>query len=106
MPALFITASALGDTTLVAAVAGKRIAVRSLSLSNGAATANTVKFRSAATDLTPPGPVTLPAAVGADVDLPLASDKSILFQTAVGELLAINLSAATAVYGGLFYTLE
>lgn len=104
VPALFITAAGLGDNTLLAAVAGKRIRVHAFDVFNGAASANTIKFRSAATDITLP--VTLPAAFGVDVMLPPVPGGGFHFQTVAGELLAINLSAATAVGGVLSYSLE
>jgi hypothetical protein len=104
MPALFITAASSGDNTLLAAVTGKRITVKSFELFNGAATANTVKFRSAANDITLP--VTFPAsAVGLKVGAS-APGSQFLFQTVAGELLALNLSAATAIGGVLFYELN
>lgn len=105
MPALLITASSSGDNTLLAAVANKRIRVWSFDLFNGAATANTAKFRSNANDISLP--VTLPAAAAADVTQP-PDPKGVnyAFQTAVGEALNLNLSAATAVGGSLLYSLE
>lgn len=104
MPALFITAASAGDNALLAAVAGKRIRVHALDVFNGVATANTVKFRSAANDISLP--VTLPGVAGADVTLPAVPQGSYHFQTNVGEALNINLSAATAVGGVLSYSLE
>jgi hypothetical protein len=104
MPTLFITASALGDNTLLAGVANKRIRVHALDVFNGAATANTVKFRSNANDIGLP--VTLPGVAGADVTLPPVPQGGYHFQTNVGEALNINLSAATAVGGVLSYSLE
>jgi len=104
VPALFITASSLGDNTLLAAQTAKKITVKSFQLFNGAATANTVKFRSGTTDISLP--VTLPAsAVGLRVGL-TAPGSQFLFETVAGALLALNLSAATAIGGVLFYELN
>lgn len=105
MPALFITASSSGDNTLLAAVAGKRIRVHAFEVFNGAATANTIKFRSGTTDISLP--VTFPAsAVGLKTGLYDSPKGGFHFETAAGALLAINLSAATAIGGVLSYSLE
>lgn len=101
-----IDTAALGDTTVVAAVAGKKIRVHFFNLTNGVATANKVKFRSGTTDLMTALPLPLLAGgstwVGDNDDGP----SDFLFETAVGALLAINLSAATAVSGPLVFSLE
>jgi hypothetical protein len=46
-----VTASAAGDTTVIPAVANKKIRVKSLQLANQVATAQSVKLRSGTTDL-------------------------------------------------------
>jgi hypothetical protein len=102
-----IAASASGDNTVVAAVAGKKIRVRSFSLFNGPATANTAKWKSgAATDLT--GTVTCGAAIGASFGQlgSAPAPGAFLFESVAGQALVLNLSAATAVYGWLDYSLE
>lgn len=94
-----IAASALGDNAIVAAVAGKKIRVQDIVLS--ALTANNVKARSGATDLT--GLIYLPATSTVPV---IAAKDRYLFETAAGAALNLNLSAATAVGGWVSYTLE
>lgn len=89
-----ISTSASGDTTLVAAVSGKRIKVVEFALTRAAAV--NMKFRSATTDIT--GLFYNGAAPGFN---PLGH-----FRTAVGELLAINLSAAVGVGGYIVYVEE
>ncbi len=96
-----INTTALGDSTLVAAVAGKRIRVRQLYVVNQVATAQNVKLRSAAADLH--AAIPLPLVVGGAIPLDTEADE---LQTVAGELLAINLSAATAVTGFVVYSLE
>lgn len=92
-----IDTAAAGDTSLVAAVAGKKIRVISYNLVS--TSANTVKFRSATTDLT--GGMALPANGQADAEFsPIGH-----FETAVNEPLNINLSGATQVSGHLAYVL-
>lgn len=98
-----IAASASGDNAVVAAVAGKKIRVRGFGILNGVATAQNVKWRSGATDIT--GLLYGFLAVGplADAQAP-AND--FLFETVAGQALNLNLSAATAVGGWVTYTLE
>lgn len=94
-----ISTAALGDTTLVAAVPGKRIKVIGYTIVSTAA--NAIKFRSGTTDIT--GAMALAANGG----ISSPSDRNTVeFQTAVGALLAINLSAATQVSGHLVYKVE
>lgn len=92
-----ISAASSGNNTLVAAVTGKRIVPIQIALvSNG--TVN-VKFQSGAsgTDLT--GLFYLVANTG--FVMPLS--ESGWFQTGIGSLLNLNLSAAIAVGGVLSY---
>ena len=103
MPIAPIVASASGATPVVAAVTtpgNKKIRVHQLQLWNGVATANNVKFQSGSTDIF--AVIPLPLVVGIPVSL--AGDN--LFETAAGQALNINLSAATAVGGWLEYSLE
>lgn len=93
-----VAATAAGDNTLVAAVAGKQIRVLGLVLvaSGGA---NTVRLESAAggtaltglMDLAADGQLILPFSVGG------------WCETVAGQLLNLELSAATAVGGVLAY---
>lgn len=101
-----VNAPGAGDTTVVAAVAGKKIRVKSFRLANGAATAQNVKFRSGTTDLHAALP--LPLASGGVLGTEDEGDgpDDFLFETTAGALLAINLSAATAVSGVFVYSLE
>lgn len=93
-----IAANALGDSTVVAAVATKRIRVQDYTLVVAAAVA--VKFKSgAATDLT--GAMPFGANGGSSPSTRRGS-----FQTARGEDLVINLGGAVSVGGHLSYTLE
>jgi hypothetical protein len=96
-----INTAAAGDTTLLAAVAGKRIRVHRAVLVNQVATAQPIKFRTGATDLH--AAIPLPLAVGVSIEI---VDPFPDLQTNVGELLAINLANATAVAGFVVVTLE
>ena len=101
MPVAKVAASTAGDNQVVAAQTGKKVRVYRFSLFNGAATAQSAKWRSGTTDLT--GLMYSAAALG-----PFASDRSdeFLFETAAGEALNLNLTAATAVGGYVIYELE
>jgi len=82
------TPSAAGATELVAAVSGARYRV--LSVAMIATTANSVKFQSAAIDITATFPL------GANGGLVLPFNEHGWFETNVGEALNVNLSAATS----------
>lgn len=92
-----ISAATLGDNTVVAAITGKKIQVIGFGLV--ATAANTVKFKSGAgTDLT--GGMALAANGG----LSAPSDRNTVeFETAAGQALVLNLSAATQVSGWVTY---
>lgn len=95
-----IQAAALGDNTLVAAVAGKKIRVVSLVLvATGGA--NNVRLESGA------GGTALTGVMGlaANGQLPLQQNTAGWCETAPGALLNLELSAATAVAGMLGYVL-
>lgn len=93
-----IAASALGDNTLVAADANKQYHVKGFYLS--ASGAVNAKFKSgAATDLTG----LLYQAAAGDSDADRAGGLGYLFETAVGDALVLNLSAAVAVGGYVIY---
>jgi hypothetical protein len=96
-----IDTTAAGDTTLVAAVAGKKITVKQLHVVNQVATAQAVKLRSGSTDLH--AAIPLPLVVGGAIPLDVEADE---LQTTAGALLAINLSAGTAVTGYVVYSLD
>lgn len=98
-----IAASSSGDNTIVVAVAGKKIRVKAWELTNGAASAQNAKWKSgASTDLTGLFYSTGIGPLG-DQDAPTGD---FVFETAVGQALVLNLSAATAVGGVVDYTLE
>lgn len=97
-----IAVSTSGDNAIVAAVAGKKVRVKSWELSNGAASAQNAKWRSGTTDLTGLFYSTAIGPMG-DQEAP-AGD--FLFETAAGSALNLNLSASTAVGGVVEYTLE
>jgi hypothetical protein len=99
----FANPSTSGDNQVVAAVSGKRIRVISYSLANGAATANSVKFRSAANDKT--SLKTLPANTTPAFITYAGGVSSPAFDCNAGEPLQINLSAATAVGCDVTYQL-
>lgn len=80
--------SASGDTTLVAAVAGRKIRV--VALTAVTTLANSVHFRSNATPIT----ATFPLAANGGVVLPV--NELGWFETAIGEALAVNMTVATA----------
>jgi len=92
-----IAASASGDNEIVDAVAGKKIRVLRWGFAAGGDV--TAKWRSGSTDLTGPRPLTKYAAAGG------APSPWGLFETAAGEALNLNLSAAVAVGGELTYVL-
>lgn len=93
-----ISAAVLGDNTLVAAVAGKKIRVLALFMvaSGGA---NTTRFESGAGGTALSGLMDLVA----DGQMNLAFNPAGWFETAAGALLNLELSAATAVGGMLAY---
>lgn len=91
-----IAAASSGSNALVAAVAGKRIRVLSYTLV--AAAAVTVKFQSAANDLTG----ALPLAANGGVSAAGAAGAP-LFETNVAEALNVNLGGAIAVAGHVTY---
>lgn len=101
MPSAPITASAGGDNTVVAAVAGYSIRVLAFVLTFSAAV--NAKFKSgASTDLTGLlyGIGTGPPPITAEVPGEVARG---LFQTQKGEALVLNLSGAVAVGGFVVY---
>lgn len=93
-----VSAATAGNNTLVAAVAGKKIRVIAVVLvaSGGA---NTVRFESDADGTALTGQMDL----AADGQLILSKNGFGWFETVAGELLNLELSAATAVAGCLVY---
>lgn len=93
-----VAATAMGDNTLVAAVTGKSIRVLALVLvaSGGA---NTVRLESDAAGTALTGQMDL----AADGQLVLPYNPAGWVATVAGELLNLELSAATAVAGMLLY---
>ena len=80
--------SALGQTQLVAAVAGTKYRV--LAVAVVATTANAVKFQSASNDISATFPL------GANGDIVLPFNEHGWFDTNVNEALNINMGTATA----------
>lgn len=101
MPAIPISASASGNTTLVAAEAGRRIRVRALLLTFAGAV--NAQLRSG-----PDTPITglFYGATAGSAALPASEAPDGWAATAPGAPLVLNLSAAVAVGGTLVYTLE
>lgn len=96
-----INASAAGDNTIVAAVAGKQITVVGLLLMNNVATAQTVTVKDgAATALS--GPLALSTA-GSPLFMPERPDFEYFSTSNVTNNLVLNLSAATQVGGVVWY---
>jgi len=83
-----VTTAATGNTSLVAAVTGKKIRVLSATVIS--TLANSVKFQSATTDVS----ATFPLA--ANGGFSLSENLGGWIQTASGEALNINLSVATS----------
>ncbi len=83
-----VTVSSIGSNTVVAAVAGARYRV--LAVVAVSTLANSVKLMSAATDITATFPL------GANGGLVLPFNEHGWCETAVGEALNVNLSAATS----------
>ena len=85
---VYVDASSLGSTAVVAAITGKSINVLSMAVIS--TLANNVKFLSAATQIS----ATMP--LGANGGFVLPYNSYGWFNTAVGEALNVNLSVATA----------
>lgn len=86
-----------GDNTLVAAVTGRKIRVRSLFIiASGDVTG---RFESGASGTALSGQM----AFGANGGMVLADNPTGWFETASGSLLNLELSGATSVDGGLSY---
>lgn len=93
-----ISAAALGDNTLVAAVSGKKIRLLAAVLvATGGA--NTVRFESGAGGTALTGQMLI--ALNGQLVIPLNGFG--WFETVAGELLNLELSAATSVAGFLVY---
>lgn len=90
-----IATAASGDTTLVPAVPGKSLRVTDYTAV--AAGTVSVKFKSAATDISGAMPLV------ANAQLQSVDAAAGVLQTAQGEALVLNLSAAIAVGGHLTY---
>ena len=90
-----IDVASAGDNTIVAAVAGKKIRVLQYALVVGAAT--TVIWKSGSTAIS--GDMSFDANSG--ISSPFSPVG--LFETAAGEALVLNLSAANPVSGHLVY---
>lgn len=93
----FANPSSIGSNTIIAAVAGARIRV--LSVVMVSTLANAVKFMSNATDIS----ATFPLAANGGVVLPF--NEHGWFETAIGEALNLNMTAATATGTQVHYIL-
>jgi hypothetical protein len=85
---LFLNASSLGATVVLAAQAG--MSIRVISAAIVATTATTLKFQSASTDISATWPL------GANGGLVLPFNEHGWFQANVGEALNVNLGSAVA----------
>jgi hypothetical protein len=79
-----VNTAAAGDTTLVAAVTGKKIRVKKFQLVNGVATANNVKFRTGTTDLHAALPLPLAAGLSIEAEDDGDGPDDFLFETVGG----------------------
>ena len=95
----FLNASASGSTLLVAAAGGARTRIRVLALVLTTTGENTVKFRSASTDITPAFPL---VALGGMV---LPFNEHGWFECAAAEALNFNQTVATACAVHIVYCL-
>ena len=89
-----VTASSSGDNPIVTAVTGKKIRVLSYVLSSSGSV--NAKWRSGTTDIS--GLIYTAATTNASSTAPLG-----LFETAAGQALNLNLSAAVPMGGHLTY---
>lgn len=96
-----VSITALGDNTVVAAVAGKLITVVGLLLVNGVATAQSVTVKDGAANLLS-GAMPLNTA-GFPFFLPEKTDFDYYSTSNVANALILNLSAATLVTGTIWY---
>lgn len=92
-----IAASASGNTTILAAVTGKKLRVFSLYFIT--ADAVTVRFESDTDGSALSGEMSFPANGG----IVLPHNPAGWFETVSGELLSLELSAAVAIAGGIVY---
>jgi len=101
-----ISVSAAGDNTIIAGVAGKVITVVALILSNNVATAQNIIIKDGTGGTALSGAIALPVgSVGGGPAFILPPDPTVdWFQALVaGNSLVLNLSAATAVGGVIWY---
>lgn len=103
MKTLPISVSASGDTALLAAPANPKVYYRVFKVRASAAGAVSMKFKSGSTDLTGAMPMVTGTPFISGEIIPTFSGLAKEFDTAPGEALNINLSAAVAVGGWLVY---
>lgn len=97
-----ISVSSSGDNTIVAAVADHMVVVVGYTAINAVGTAQAITWKSgASTSIT--GAMALPSAVGGGLVSNSGDNQTVLFATAPGQALVLNLSAATAVGGHVSY---
>lgn len=99
MPSVVISTNTSGDNTLIAAKSGCKIRV--LNFVVGVASAVSLKFKSAANDLTGAIPLAAPLATGWGPSVPAGVIPQ--FETNSGEALILNLSSGVLVSGWLNY---
>lgn len=97
-----IAVAGLGDNTVVAAVAGKKIKVERFILIQSAGV--TAKWRSGTTDIT--GPMYLTSTGMFGLVAPGMGGSEYWLETVAGQALVLNLSAAVAVGGVVVYELD
>ena len=98
-----ISVSSASDNEIVAAVTGKRIIVLGYQLSNGAASAQAVTWKSGSTART--GAMSLPSSVGGSLTAPVSAGNRGYFATEPSAALNLTLSAATSTTGFVTYRL-
>ena len=101
MPFAKISTSSSGDTTIVAAVTGKRIRVQNYTLI--AAGDVSVTWKSGSTTISGAMPLTTNGGMAPSAGAATASGLDGVLETAGGEALVLNLSAAVLVAGHLRY---
>lgn len=99
-----IATATLGDNTIAAAVAGKRIVLVGYVITNSVATAQSIQWKSgAATDLS--GVIGLSSAIGGGISVHGTEQNPVLVG-ARGDALVLELTAATAVAGHVAFKYE
>lgn len=101
MPYAAISASSSGDNTIVAAVTGKKIRVQNYTIL--AAGAVSITWKSGSTAISGAMPLAANGGMAPSAGTATATGLDGVLQTAGGEALVLNLSAAVAVGGHIRY---